>query len=62
MVTRHGCNIYQHTNFEFHSAMTHFPSLMLMLMLMMVAEEAKEFHLGEFRAGMGALPSSDPYK
>ena len=42
--------------------MTHFPSLMLMLMLMMVAEEAKEFHLGEFRAGMGALPSSDPYK
>ena len=40
--------------------MAHFPSLMLMLML--VAEEAKEFHLGEFRAGMGALPSSDPYK
>ena len=58
MVTRHGCNIYQHTNVEFH--MAHFPSLMLMLMLM--AEEAKEFHLGEFRAGMGALPSSDPYK
>ena len=36
--------------------------LMLTLMLMLVAEEAKEFHLGEFRAGMGALPSSDPYK
>ena len=37
-------------------------SLISMLMLMLVAEEAKEFHLGEFRAGMGALPSSDPYK
>ena len=24
------------------------------LMLMLVAEEAKEFHLGEFRAGIGA--------
>ena len=36
--------------------------LVLMLMLMLVAKEAKEFHLGEFRAGMGALPSSDPYK
>ena len=38
------------------------PISTLMLMLMLVAEEAKEFHLGEFRAGMGVLPSSDPYK
>ena len=28
--------------------------LTLMLTLMLVGEEAKEFHLGEFRAGMGA--------
>ena len=39
-----------------------FSMLVLMLMLTLVPEEAKEFHLGEFRAGMGALPSSDPYK